>query len=166
MPNGQYPVILAGQSGVASLLQALAPIAAWKTVDTSRATFTTLTVDPDLAITIPAAGLYFLEGYLSFEGGTLNASDFQFELNSVGNLFFHLSGASPASAVIIGNTFGGAAVIALGTTGAGNLRGAAIKGTVITAAPGTLSLSWAQNTSSATATILHKGSWLELRRRA
>jgi hypothetical protein len=166
VPNGQYPAILAGQDGVASLLQAFSPIFAYKAVDTSRTTTTTLTADPDLAITVPAAGTYFLEGYLSFEGGTLGSSDMQIQFASVGNLYYHLAAAGPSANVIIGNTFGGGTAVALGSNGAGNLRGAAIKGAVITAAPGSLSLSWAQNTSSATATILHKGSWLELRRRA
>lgn len=166
MPNGQYPSLVAGEAITASLLQSFLPIFAYKAVDTARTTTTALTADPDLSVTVPAAGTYFLDGYLYFEGGTLNASDFNFELLSVGNLFYHLAGASPASAVLIGNTYGGSQQIALGTNGLGNLRGAAIKGTVITAVPGSLSLSWAQNTSSATATTLHKGSWLELRRRA
>jgi hypothetical protein len=140
-------------------------VTAFKASDTSRSSTTSLTADPDLSLAVAASATYVFEGYLDYEGGTEGASDLQIEMHSVGTLRFQLWGSNTSLATIIGQTFQGSASIALGSNGASNLRGASMKGTVINASgAGTLFLSWAQNSSNSTATILHAGSWISLRR--
>ena len=58
MPNGQYPAISAGTTLTAALLSSMLPTVAWKTGDTSRSSTTTVADDPDLSITVSAAGTY------------------------------------------------------------------------------------------------------------
>jgi hypothetical protein len=165
MPVGQFPAIVAGEILTASLLQSFAPTYAYKATDLSRATFTTLTADPDLSIPTVANAVYEVNGYLNYEGGTIGASDIIIELTSNGTLRYQILSADPSAGVVIGNTFQGSGTKALATNGAGNLRAASLAGTLIAGGTaGSLTLLWAQNTSSATATILHAGSRLAIRR--
>lgn len=166
MPQGQYPTVLAGEVLTASLLQAFAPTVAYKAVDTSRATFTTLTADPDLVIPTIANAVYTVDAYFNFEGGTAGASDFNFEFTSNGTLRFHIIGpGGSAGTSWTGSTFTGSSPQIMVTNGAGSLRGARISGSLLAGgSAGSLSLLWAQSVSSATATILHAGSWLSILR--
>lgn len=163
--NQQYPPVLAGQVLTAGLIQAFAEYASWKSGDTSRTTTTTLTADPDLTLTVPAAGTYRLDGYLDYEGGTGGASDLAISFASVGTLRYHIvyAGAGTGGANV-GNTNVGGGTVALRTQGAGVLCGASIKGMIIAPSSGSITLDWAQNTSSGTATIVHAQSWISLRR--
>ena len=166
MPQGQYPSILAGMDITAALLLGLAPLFADKTADTSRTSTTALTADPDLSIAIPSAGTYFLNGYLNYEGGTGGSSDINVQFSSVGTLRYHMPYQGAGGSANVGNTNVGGTQVAMRTQGAGVLCGTQIAGSVITGSSGTITLNWAQNTSSGTATILHAGSWIELQRRA
>lgn len=140
-------------------------VTAFKATDTSRATNDTPAADPDLSLSVAASATYVLEGYLNYEGGTLGASDLQIVLHSVGTLRYQVVGGNPSAAPVIAGTIVGGEAVALGTTGATNLKAALIRGTIINASgSGTLALWWAQNTSNGTATILHAGSWISLRR--
>lgn len=140
-------------------------VTALKADDTSRTTDATPTEDPDLQLAVAANATYALDGYLNFEGGTQGASDLQIALHSVGSLRYECIHNDSSGAIGVGISYAGGATVVLGTNGAGSLRAASIRGTVINASgAGTLFLSWAQNTSNATATILHAGSWLSLRR--
>lgn len=166
MPQGQYPQILAGTTITASLLNSMLVLDAYKAVDTSRSTTTTLTADPDLAITVAAAGTYDFEGYLNFEGAASGTGDLQFEITSVGTLRYVCVHNDPSTGNQISATTQGGGIVTCSTATAGTLRSANMKGDLIAASTGTLTLLWAQNTSSATATILHAGSWIKLRRKA
>lgn len=169
MPNGQFPAIFAGQPLTAALLQAFAPTTAYKAVDTSRPTFTTLTADPDLVISTAANAVYMFDAYLNFEGGTAGGSDLLIEMTSNGTLRYQMSHADLAgnNGIAATATYQGGASVGLTTNGAGVLRGASIRGSLLAGGTaGSLTLLWAQNTSSATATILHAGSWLSIRRLA
>lgn len=164
MAGIQFPSILAGQVFSAGLLLSMLEWTAMKQSDTSRASTTTLTADPDLSFAVPSAGSYKLEGYLNYEGGTGGSSDLQIEMNSIGTLRYDLIYQGSGGSNNVAVTVQGGSAVSLRTNGAGVLCAALIRGSVITPSSGTTSLSWAQNTSSATATIIHAGSWLSLRR--
>ena len=141
------------------------PWTAWKAADTSRASTVTLTADPDLSIPTVANATYVVDGYLNFEGGTAGSSDLQWELTSNGTLRFKVSGAGTGGTTVIGATYQGSGVVVLGTSGAGTLRGADFHGMLIAgASAGSLTMLWAQNTTNATATIMHATSWMSARR--
>jgi hypothetical protein len=169
MPQGQYPQILAGQDGVASLLQAFAPLNAYKAVDTSRASFTTLTADPDLSIPVAANAEYYWQCFLDYEGGTQGSSDLKLQWSvpsGTGAHFMALGISTSGSPVALGIRLVSSAG-AFGTSGAGTLWGLMMWGRLTTAATtGSFTLTWCQNTSSATPTIVHTGSSLLLARLA
>ena len=164
MTATQYPSYLAGQAITAAWLLAGLPINAWKASDTSRASTTTLTADPDLVIAVPASGTYFFNGYLNYEGGTGGSSDLNIEFSSVGTLRYHMPYEGAGGSANVGNTNSGGTQVAMRSQGAGVLCGAQIAGSIITPSSGSITLLWAQNTSSATATIMHAGSWIAIRR--
>lgn len=166
MPNGQYPVITAGQDPTASLLQAFAPLAAWKLGDTSRSNTVTPAADPDLTIPVAASAVYELSCYWRYEGGTLGSADFawKWSVPTGANLYATIANQSTAGAATVGGDQTTNTVTA-GSAGAGNVRGVTLTGTVTTSATtGSVTLLWSQGTLNATATILHAGSRFSLRR--
>jgi hypothetical protein len=167
MPNGTYPPYFAGQNATAGLIASGLTYAAWKTGDLSRTSTVTYTADPDLTVPLTvASAVYELEAYLRYEGGTQGASDFSWKWSVPAgtSLWCTIAYKDTAGAVQAGAEQTSGAVNA-GSNGAGNVRGIMIKGSVIVSATtGNLVLFWAQATSSATATILHLGSRMSLRR--
>ena len=141
------------------------PIVAVKVADTSRSSTITVTADPELSVTIPGAGTWYLLCYLNYEGAAAGTGDLKIQVTSVGSLRYHAIYQGAGGAANVGSTFqGGGTPSGFATAGAGNLCGGTIHGTLVTATSGTTTLNWAQNTSSATATILHAGSSMMLRR--
>jgi len=167
MPNGQYPPIVAGQNVTAGLLQSMMPYAAWKTGDTSRSNTVTFTADPDLTIPLSvASAVYELEAYLRYEGGTQGSSDFSFKWSVPAgtSLWCTVAYKDTAGAVQAGTEQTSGSITA-GSNGAAVVRGILIRGSVtVSATTGNLVLFWTQGTSSATATVLHLGSRMSLRR--
>jgi hypothetical protein len=144
------------------------PLVAVKPGDTSRSSTTTQTNDPDLTATVAANATYWVDMWLGYEGGTQGASDLKFGFAVPASATLRSSatytGASGGAITEVYYASGGAALTP-GTNGAGNIRGVSLRGTLITAgSSGTFALSWAQNTSSGTATVLHTGSALKLTR--
>lgn len=169
MPNGQFPVVTAGGTGTAGFLASMLPPVAYKTIDTSRATTTAMTADPDLQAAVVANAWYFYVCVLDYEGGTQGSSDFKLQFSvpagSSGILAPYYVGN--AGAQNVGSLGGITATIVAGTNGAGSKRSALLVGTLNTgSSPGTFALTWAQNVSSATATIVHAGSAMFLLRMA
>ena len=143
------------------------PIPRVKAADTSRASATTESNDPDLSMTVAANSTYWVDLFLNYEGGTQGAADLKLGFAVPASATLRSSAdyvnSSGGAVTEVYYTSGGAALIP-GTNGAGNIRGLSLRGTLITAgSSGTFALSWAQNTSSGTATILHTGSALVLR---
>ena len=163
MPQGQYPTVYAGANGVASLLQALAPLNAYKSGDTSRASTTALTADPDLTIHLSANATYFFVMVLDYEGGTQGSSDLAFDLTGPSGAtarfwMGNMSTAGVSTAAFMGQQ---GVTYSAGSNGAGNLQGVLAAGTIFTSgSSGFFTLNWAQKTSSATATIVHAQSAL------
>lgn len=145
-----------------------------KTADTSRASTTTLTADPDISLSLVAGKDYLLEGVL-FLGPGAEAGDFKYA--------FHMSTGSA-------NGSYGSIGLAVGVTDVqGNVKCAALSDVAITNAvsanvgiddvgatillvtglircvtAGALQLHWAQNASNATPTVLKKDSYIKLER--
>lgn len=141
------------------------PLVGIKTSDTSRSNTVAQTNDPDLTVTLAANATYEFRMWLNYEGGTQGSSDLKM------GMAVPASATARTSCTYVNNSGGatvevyyasGGTALALGTNGAGNIRGFRMVGTVVTAGTsGSLVLSWAQNTSSATATIIHTGSILK-----
>ena len=141
------------------------PIVAVKVADTSRSSTTTLTADPELSVTIPSAGTWYLLCYLNYEGAAVGTGDLKIRVTSVGSLRYHAIYQGAGGAANVGSTYqGGGTPSGFATAGAGTLCGGTIHGTLVTATSGTTGLDWAQNTSNATATTLHAGSAMMLQR--
>ena len=143
------------------------PLAAIKAGDTSRTSTTTLANDPDLSLTYAGPASYRFWLFLDYEGGTAGASDLKFTfvvgsgtLRWTGVYTLAVGGPSPAT-IQTGSTLAAAATAG---TVPPNLEAVTLQGTLVTTAPGTLTLQWAQNTSSATSTILHAQSAMVLDR--
>lgn len=161
----QYPSITAGQKITAGLLTQMLPLWAVKPAATSRSAATTPADDPDLILSLPRTGTWAFEAWLSYTGGTLGASDLKMTMAYTGTTtsnVWGLNGITTASTSQLNagaNGFTG--TLSLGTNG-GTFYTADIKGSLVASTTGTLSLQWAQNTSSATSTNLRQGSWLRV----
>jgi len=158
---------VAGQTLTAGYLRSWmanwAALSIVKLADTSRASTTTLTADPELQLAVVANTTYTFDAELFYDAG---AGQF--------NMFFAGPAGSTISWVPAGLdpsvTAAASGIIRTGRNG--QVVGEAGAGTVVTAFPrgiitvagtaGTVSVNWAQGTSSATATILKAGSWLRL----
>ena len=155
----------AGQRLTASLLQGAVGVKAGKGADTARSsanTGTTLTADPDLTVTLAANSVYLVSLMLLYKGGTTGSSDFKFawSLPAGASLAGEYMGiANPIG--LISATITGASVTVSYTNGTGTPFDVTIEATVTTSSTaGNLTLTWAQNTSSATSTTLMAGSSL------
>lgn len=147
------------------------PTTAIKSGDTSRASNTTPTADPDLVAAVAANAIYSLEVMLIYHGASA-AGYIQFE-------FTVPAGATVQANEVYNQTSGGVnngpvnPLLTAGqlqtaipwTGGTGLDYSAQVKGVINTAAtPGSLTLLWSQNISNATATTLKQNSFMALRR--
>lgn len=143
-------------------------VSVFKAADTSRASNSTRSADPNLAFASLVAGTYKIEGVLYFQNAT-GGIDCSFAL---------VSGTAPTSGrvswvtsdsgtIIVANS--GNTLITTGTGAAQNgpLSGGNLASNVVSFAgwvtlPSTTSLTifWAQGSSNVSATILKQGSWM------
>ena len=154
----------AGTRITAALLNSIAPLSVIKPSDQSVTSSTTLVNDSALFLPVVASATYLFDAYLDFEGAAIGTGDLKIEwtVPAGAALRFDLHGLNTASSSF-SSTFTDGVTTALGTTGAASLRGALMKGSLVMAATaGNLQLKWAQNTSSATATIVHAQSYVAL----
>lgn len=167
MPQGQFPTINAGTTYTASLIQSIVPPAGFKSADTSRASTTTMTADPDLTMPLVANGWYTFELWLNYEGGTEGSSDMQFTWSVPAGATLRGSAdyVNNAGTTIVEVYFTASTTLQPGTNGSGAIRGVTARGSVqMSTTAGNLTFKWAQNTSSATPTIVHSGSYLKTTR--
>jgi hypothetical protein len=159
--------IVAGSRILASEIQAVAPLAAYKTADQSVTSSTVLVNDSNLFVSVLASATYWFQCYLDFEGGTNGSSDIKVQWNAPTGATLRWQVFAGGTAGIgtpagIGTRVQGTAY-ALGTNGPGSLTAASMWGTLaVSTTAGTLQLQWAQNTSNGTATIVHTQSALTL----
>jgi hypothetical protein len=145
------------------------PLAAIKASDTGRSSTTVLAADPDLVLAAAASAQYDVRAVIRYKGGTNGSSDAQFQINVP-------SGASGFWIAQRQNISGGGGVIGFadqsfgaalnaGTSGTGNTQQIIISASVTTSAStGNITVLWAQNTSSGTATTVMTGSYIVAQR--
>ncbi|MEV4846140.1 hypothetical protein AB0K20_23345 [Micromonospora matsumotoense] len=154
------------QSGMPLYPELLNSPTAWKTLDTARASTTTLAADPDLALPVIAGAVYVLSAYVAHTYDA--ACDFKFSWSGP-------SGATMTNwtadwRTTDGNEISGAfaslgSVVPI-TSGSGTLSQPlwAHGLLIIGGTAGTLALTWAQNTSSVNPATVRAGSTLRLER--
>lgn len=158
-------LIVAGSRITASLIASISPLEVIKPADQPLTSSTALQNDTALLLPVAAGASYDFTCYLDYEGGTQGSSDIKWlwSVPSGAALRYHGIHDTTGGAAVAGTSYTGATTVTAGTNGAGNLKGATMIGTLVTAGTsGTILLTWAQNTSSATATIVHAQSKLSL----
>lgn len=151
---------------VAAILLAMKP------ASTSRSNTITLAADPDLVISVPAAGKYIFEAYLNFITGSA-APGIVFAFSPLGmtmsSLYGFTGNINGAPADTITNT--GNNTLALNnvvnvntvstTTNGDNIH---CNGYLISGGAGILQLVWAQRSLNASISQVNIGSWIKLTR--
>jgi len=164
----KYPVINAGTTPAVTVLQEMLPDIAVKSSATSRASTTTLTADPHLVVSLEANAVYEFDLDLSYNGGTNGSSDLKFAFT--GPSGYSMTFGTLLVAIPAGVTLGGgtqASTLVSGSVGTSTPLYARVSGTVTTSTTaGSLTLTWAQNTSSATNTTLTTGCKMRVKRQA
>ena len=155
----------AGQRLTAGVLRSALGLRARKAADTGRSsasTGTTLTADPDLTLAVLANSVYLVKFSLLYKGAATGSGDIKlsFTVPSGASLPGGFEGiANPLSVAILPVT--AASTLFSASNGTGNPLWCMVTATLVTSAAGSLTLNWAQNTSSATATTLMAGSSVE-----
>ena len=143
---------------------------ATKPGDTSRASTTTLTADPDLSVAVDASKSYWLDILILYTAAS-GSGDFKYTFGApTGAVFYGTAVVIAADTLVAAFTYspsGGATIsttelVVSAGSGAIPVRLSGVLTTSTTA--GNLALSWAQNTSSGTATVVKAGSYMCLRR--
>jgi hypothetical protein len=164
----KYPVINAGTTPTVTVLNGMLPDTAVKSSPTSRASTTTLTADPHLVVSLEANAVYDLDIDLAYNGGTNGSSDLKFGFTGPSGFTMSFGAwlvSIPAGTASSGGTQG--TTLTSGSVGTGTPLAARVSGTVATTGtPGSLTLTWAQNTSSGTATTLTTGSKMRVKRQS
>lgn len=148
-------------------------VSKFKTADTSRASTTTLTADGDLtAMSVVATGAYVFEGMIFYSA--IDSADLKvmFTGPAGATLTWHggtqlTTGTGTTGTYIYDTQLLGSTYAPGGGDAAGNstIMMLDLKGLFrTTGTSGTFSMSWAQNTSNATATIVRAGSFITLTR--
>jgi hypothetical protein len=142
------------------------PRVAYKTSAEHRSN-TTLAADSQLTVPVDASVVYQVDGYLIYSGAA-SPADLKIQWNIPSGTIFNLSGNGYN---VAGNDQASTALqstaqpFSFSTSGSGIIRNVSFTGTLATAATaGSFALTWAQNTSSATDTIIFTGSYMALRR--
>lgn len=157
----------AGSSATAAFIDSAIPITIVKPTDESVTSSSTLQPDNDLFGPLVANATYIFDCYLNYEGGTINASDLKWQWSVPSGAVMKYSAIyeQPSTTLIIQLTNAGSATISAASNGAANLRAATMSGSIaMSTTPGNLQFTWAQVTPSATATIVHAGSYLRIQR--
>lgn len=166
-----YPVPAIGSRLTADFLTSMLPISARKASSTSRTTTTVVAVDPELSVAVEANAVYSAKLGIWFTALT-GASTGGISITLVGPTGavgdFVVSGKDTTTSVGNNNdqTFYAAlaANFSLGSI-ATNPNGTSFDGTFTTSGTsGTFSFQWAQRTSSATATVVLSGSFIQIKR--
>jgi hypothetical protein len=144
-------------------------VVARKTANTSRASTTSIAADPHLSINV-VAGTYQVDAFLLYDGD--NAADLKLgwfaPASTTGGWW---PGGSDSSNTTQAATtrWGGLTDFSVSTLpvaciGSGTVVTCRPVGTAVVTGTGQISLAWAQQASSATATVVRTNSWLQLRR--
>jgi hypothetical protein len=159
------PIFKAGQRLTAAALNAAIGLTARKGGDTARSsanTGTTLTADPDLTVAVLANSAYLVTFSLLYKGAATNTGDLKFSFSAPSGSTFaggFLGITNPLALYILPVTVS-STLVSYGN-GTSNPLWCQVTATLVTSSvAGAFTLTWAQNTSSATATTLMAGSSL------
>lgn len=162
----QYPVIVAGEALTSALLQSMLEQVGYKASDQGVTSSTVLQNDTALLVPLAANAKYEFDAKIVYKGGTTGSSDLKLGWSVPSGVT--IAGgieavANPLGVALLYMTQ--ASTLFSATNGTGNPFPIRLWGTVTTSATtGNLQLTWAQNTSSATATTVMAGSLLTARR--
>jgi hypothetical protein len=147
----------------------------FKASATDRSSTTTLASDPDLTFTSAASAVYKIDFCLVFGGVTTGTQGFKFAFNRTssgtdpgqwgGSSRVNGSGTTH-SGIFMGDGPGGTTgQVSFATISVGNQQDSVCgSGQLVTSGTSSYAIQWAQNSSSANATRLGQGSFLEYRR--
>lgn len=161
------PTWITGQVLTASDVNSwFVPLAAVKTADQSVTSSTTLVNDTQLLVAVAASATYRLDALIYYTGGTTGSSDLKLGWTVPAGTTITGGADSVANPLAVAQVFmTQSSVLFSATNGAGNPFPISLWGTVVTSGTaGNLQLQWAQNTSSATSTIVKTASLLTLLR--
>jgi hypothetical protein len=141
-----------------------APAYAYKSANESVTSSTTLQDDDALVVTIPQSGIYKIDACLFLD--VLGTGGAKVALNgtvSFNNLLATIDIVGDGSTYTSGrvNLFGTA--VSHGSVGAGS-HCVTLEGTIEATSSGTLLIQWAQDTSDGAATVMQRGSTLQIKR--
>lgn len=178
-----YPTPLAGQRLTAALLRSMQPQTVRKTSDTPITASTTPVADPHLTFSVEANAVYTWWGFVKYDGATGGDILLSFTAPSgaLGEWTGHGAGitvigstSTPTLEIDTSRTNGYMQRVesndvtqsrSFGALGVGNALTVDMKGTLrVGSTAGTWALSWAQNSSNATATTLYTDSYITLLR--
>jgi hypothetical protein len=143
------------------------PSVAYKSSAQNVTSSTTLVNDTALFLPVTANAFYVFELFLFIEGGAGGSSDFKMLFAFPAGLTASYGGdyTGPAGTAQIGGYYQQNTTTSIGTIGAGNGRAARFSGSIqVSATAGNWQLTWAQNTSNATATTVEPGSYMMMQR--
>jgi len=143
-------------------------IVAYKTADETVTSSTTVQNDDQLFLPLSTNARYLFDSIIFYSGAATPAGDLKLKWTGPtgatmqwANFGVNTSGLTQYNAVV--ETLAAASPRAVGTNGAGFWMSCAPKGIVTTSSTsGNLQLQWAQNSSSATGTIVYAGSYIRL----
>lgn len=161
--NVLAPTALAGSPGRYLRLSQALNFYAVKGGTTSRASTTTLTIDPDLQISLPNAGTYAIESWLNDATGT-SAGGLKGQVTYSGgvtNGFWGMTGSGTGTTPVQLTGIGTPAQLQSAQTGVGSM---VLSGMLQCTNGGILSFNWAQESSNSTASVLGPGSYLHATR--
>ncbi|MFI7014158.1 hypothetical protein [Streptomyces sp. NPDC050164] len=168
----KYPATPPGTTIRAKLLASMLPDEVYKTSETTRASNTTLTDDPDLQFALEANATYFVEFHVRY--ACLSAAGFRVQFNvpsgASGNYGVQGLCSTVSDAAGCGDARFGVHNFSTITTfgdrdSASNQVLAVVEALITTGSTaGTVALAWAQETSNATATKVAAGSYGRLKR--
>lgn len=170
MPEA-YPTLLAGQRMTAALLRSMLPQTVRKTADESRSSTTTYADDTHLVFAAEANAVYTMTGWLKYFADP--TPDIKVNITvptgCLGEWAWLMPGSTTGASGTTGYSIRTETIdVNGGRTGYGTsdsihftpLGGLFRMGSTA----GNISLQWAQNTASATATTLYTDSWLQFQR--
>lgn len=150
-----------------TLLNGLPPARAVKTINTSRSSTTTPTADPELTVSIPAAGVYLIEGLLVAGGGT-GATTLGGTIGFTGTfddtVLPFVTSYDTSGTKVDQIAFNTSAYQLLNSPLGATYYQGYFRGMLRATSAGTLSFNWAQYISSTSTTVLRAGSYLQATR--
>lgn len=162
--------IRAGHKVVVSDFDSLG-VVAWKTATETVTSSTTLQADDQLFLPVVTNAKYIMDMFLVYSGqdaATGGNLKLQFTGPSGATLDWANFGVNTGGLTqynVVGEAIAAGSPRAVGTNGAGVKMCARPMGTLTTASTsGNLALLWAQNSSNATGTVIHAGTFLRLYR--